>query len=146
MRTVGFYLSHDCLIHGTTFVEEMKKEARALLQTARLRSDSREEIKIIKIPRVEIPPVLEPPLPPDLIVDSDDAQNNIKKEFRRPLKQPRVETPPILEPPLPPDLIFDRVEDPPVPSGDIPTRLSPSPLRPDSAKDENGGGWQREHR
>ena len=55
----------------------MKKEARASPQTARLQSDSREEIKIIKIPRVEIPPVLEPPLPPDLIVDSNDAQNNI---------------------------------------------------------------------
>ena len=49
------------------FVKEMKKEARASPQTARLRSDSREEIKIIKIPRVEIPPVLELPLPPDLI-------------------------------------------------------------------------------
>ena len=57
-----------------------------------------------------------------------------------PLKQPRVETPPVLEPPLPPDLIFYRVDYPHVPSGDIPTRLSPSLLRPDSAEDEKGGG------
>ena len=69
-------------------------------------------MKITKMPRVEIPPVLKPPLPPELIVDRDDAQKNIEKEFRRPLKQPRVETPPVLEPLLPPDLIFDRVEDP----------------------------------
>ena len=32
------------------------------------------------------------------------------------------------------DIIFDQVEDPHVPSGDIPPRLSPSPLRPDSAE------------
>ena len=84
----------------------MKKEARDLLQTARLRSGSREEMKMIKMLRVEIPPVLEPHLPPDLIVDHDETQKKIKKELRRPLKQPRVETPRVIEPPLPPDLIL----------------------------------------
>ena len=100
---------------------EMKKEERASPQTPQLRSDSREKMQILKNSSVEIPPVLEPPLPPDLIVDSEYAQNKIKMKVGRRSKQPGV-------------------EDTRVPSGDMPPRLSPPPLHPDSVADDNGGG------
>ena len=54
------------------------------------------------------------------------------------MKHPRVETPPVLEPPLPPGIIFDRVEDPHIPSGDIPPHWSLPPMRPANAEDEIG--------
>ena len=119
-------------------------------------------MQILENPRVGIPPVLGPPMSPDISFDRDYAQNNIKKELGRPLKQPRIDNTPILEPPLPPDLIFDRyfahindemkviiqskqtaVEDLCVTSGDIPPHLSPPLIHPDSAADKNGGGGIR---
>ena len=63
------------------FAEDMKKYARASTQMARLRFDSGEKMHIIKNPRVDIPPIIEPPLPPDLIVDCDNAQNKIKRNM-----------------------------------------------------------------
>ena len=97
-------------------------------------------MKIIIMPRVDILPFLEPPLPPYLNHVCNDTQDSIKTELRRTLKQTRVSIPPVLYTPLPSDLIFERIEDPHVPSGDIPPRLSPPPLCPDSAEYENGGG------
>ena len=64
-------------------VAEMKKVERASPQTPQLRSDSREKMQIIKKPSVEIPPVLEPPMPPDFIVDSEYAQNKIRMKVGR---------------------------------------------------------------
>ena len=100
---------------------KMKKQAKTSPQTARLRSNSGEKMQIPEQPRVDISPVLGPYLSPDLIFDRDFAHGNVEMKVGKRSKQPGV-------------------DDPRVPSGDIPPCLSPLPLHPDSAADENGGG------
>ena len=77
-----------------------------------------------QIAKCQFPPFLETPLPCNLVVDHDYARNNILKQLGRPLKQPGVEHLHVI-------------------SGDIPPNLSPKPLHPDSASNENGGGGSR---
>ena len=45
----------------------------------------------MKQPRVEIPPVIEPPLPPGLIFDCDFSHINVEMKFRRRPKHPGFE-------------------------------------------------------
>ena len=75
----------------------------------------------MKQPRFEIPPVIDPPLTPDLIFDCDYAHINVEMKVGR---QPKN----------------TGVEDTRVTYGCIPPRLSPPLLHPDSAADENVGG------
>ena len=70
----------------------------------------------MKQPRVDITPVIEPPLPPSLIFDCDFAHINVEMKFRRRPKHPGF-------------------EDNCVTYGCIPPRLSPPVLHPDSASD-----------
>ena len=60
-------------------LKNTKKEARALPQTSWMWYDSRDKQLNIKQLRVKIPTDLKPPLTPDLIVDHDFSQNNIKR-------------------------------------------------------------------
>ena len=60
---------------------EMKKDARALPQTARSKSNYGEKKQILKYLRVETPPVLHTPLPPDLMVDRDCAKKILKRNL-----------------------------------------------------------------
>ena len=94
-------MNNDCI------TEDMKKEERDSPQMVRLRSDSGEKMHILKHPRFDIRPVLDPPLPPDIIIDCDYKKKD-KNPLVRTLKQSRVDYPPVLDPLLPPDIIFDR--------------------------------------
>ena len=60
-------------------LENMNKEARALPQTSWMWSDSGEKLLILKQLGVKIPTDFKPPLPPDLIVEHDWSQKNIKR-------------------------------------------------------------------
>ena len=70
------------------------------------------------------PPVIEPPLPPDIIFDCDCARINVEMKVRRRPKHPGVE-----------DTCF--------PSGCISPLLSPPLLHPNIVADENVGGVSR---
>ena len=60
-------------------LENMNKEARALLKTSWMWSDSGEKMLILKQLGVKIPTDLNPTVLPDLNVEHDCAKNKIKR-------------------------------------------------------------------